>query len=105
MQSLSTTPLHEWHQSNGGKLVEFAGYHMPIQYQSIVDEHHAVRKHAGLFDIGHMGRLRLTGTGSVGLLEYLCTRNIGTMQTGQVRYGLICNEQGGVIDDILVSRI
>lgn len=84
-------------------MVEFAGYSMPIQYQSIVQEHLATRQAAGLFDISHMARLRLEGPDSTPLLEHLLTRRIDNMQPGQVRYSLLCNTEGGILDDVLVS--
>lgn len=100
---LSSTPLHAWHQQHGARLVEFAGYEMPIQYSSIVAEHQATRKAAGVFDISHMGRLRFDGPRADQLLDHLLTRRVTDMQTGQVRYSLVCNEEGGILDDVLVS--
>jgi aminomethyltransferase len=85
-------------------MVEFGGWHMPVQYKSIIDEHHAVRRAAGLFDIAHMGRLRLTGPDRVRLLDHLLTNDVVSLQPGQVRYSLICREDGGVLDDVLVTR-
>ncbi len=84
-------------------MAEFAGYEMPIQYSSIVAEHVATRTAAGVFDISHMGRLRFDGGRADQLLDHLLTRRVTDMQTGQVRYALICNEEGGVLDDVLVS--
>ncbi|XZE21037.1 glycine cleavage system aminomethyltransferase GcvT [Pirellulaceae bacterium SH449] len=100
---LAVTPLHSWHQQNGGKLVEFAGYDMPVQYEGIVAEHNATRKAAGLFDISHMGRLRFDGPRADQLLDHLLTRRVVDMEVGQVRYSLMCNEEGGILDDVLVS--
>jgi aminomethyltransferase len=100
---LSSTPLLSWHQANGARLVEFAGYEMPIQYTSIVAEHTATRTAAGVFDISHMGRLRFDGPRADQLLDHLLTRRVTDMQTGQVRYSLLCNEEGGILDDVLVS--
>jgi aminomethyltransferase len=102
-QELQSTPLHAWHKSHGARMVEFAGYEMPIQYSGIVAEHHATRTAAGLFDISHMGRLRFDGPRSDQLLDHLLTRRVTDMQVGQVRYSLICNEEGGILDDVLVS--
>jgi aminomethyltransferase len=104
MTDLLHTPLHDWHASHGGRMVEFGGWHMPVQYKSITDEHHAVRRAAGLFDIAHMGRLRLTGPDRVRLLDHLLTNDVASLQPGQVRYSLICREDGGVLDDVLVTR-
>lgn len=100
---LSVTPLHSWHKKNGGKLVEFAGFDMPVQYEGIVAEHTATRTAAGLFDISHMGRLRFDGPRADQLLDHLLTRRVTDMEVGQVRYSLMCNEEGGILDDVLVS--
>jgi len=101
--ALATTPLDAWHRQAGAKLVPFAGYQMPIQYSSIVTEHHACRTSAALFDVSHMGRLRFDGEGSEQLLDHLLTRAVSDMSLGQVRYSLMCNADGGVLDDVLVS--
>ena len=100
---LSATPLHAWHQTHGARMAEFANYEMPIQYKGIVAEHHATRTAAGVFDISHMGRLRFDGPRADQLLDHLLTRRVVDMQTGQVRYSLVCNEDGGILDDVLVS--
>jgi len=84
-------------------MAEFAGYQMPIQYESIVVEHKATRSSAGLFDISHMARLRLEGPRADALLDHLLTRRVTDMQPGMVRYALLCNEEGGILDDCLVS--
>lgn len=98
------TALHGWHAEAGGRMVDFAGWEMPIQYTSISQEHHAVRKQAGIFDIAHMGRLWFRGPDAVRLLDHLLTNHVEKMSAGQVRYSLICNESGGILDDVLVSR-
>lgn len=100
---LSATPLHAWHQAHGARMAEFANYEMPIQYAGIVAEHRATRTAAGVFDISHMGRLRFDGPRADQLLDHLLTRRVLDMQTGQVRYSLVCNEDGGILDDVLVS--
>ena len=104
MSDLLHTPWHDWHVAHGGRMVEFGGWHMPVQYTSITDEHHAVRGAAGLFDIAHMGRLRLTGPDSVRFLDHLLTNDVASLKLGQVRYSLVTNESGGVLDDVLVYR-
>lgn len=86
-------------------MVPFAGFEMPIQYESIVSEHHACRNKAALFDVSHMGRLRFDGDGSAALLDRLLTRRVTDLAIGQVRYGLMCREDGGVLDDVLVSNL
>ena len=101
--SLAATALDAWHRQAGAKMVPFAGYEMPIQYSSIVTEHEACRTSAALFDVSHMGRLRFDGEGSDELLDHLLTRRVTDMRVGQVRYSLMCNAEGGVLDDVLVS--
>ncbi len=103
--SLARTPLHDWHAAHGGKLVDFAGWSMPVHYGSIVAEHQATRTAAGLFDVSHMGRLKFTGTAAAAFLDGLVTRRIVDMAPGQVRYGLVTNDDGGVLDDVLVYRL
>jgi len=102
--SLLKTPLHAWHQSHGAKMVEFGGWDMPIQYTAIIPEHHAVRKAAGLFDIAHMGRLKFTGPDAESFLNHMTTNAVNTLQPGQIQYSLVTNDQGGVLDDVLVYR-
>jgi aminomethyltransferase len=99
------TPLHTWHVAHGGRMVDFAGWSMPVQYSTITEEHQAVRNKAGLFDISHMGRLRVQGTDAVALVERLVTCRISTLKYGRVRYGLVTNEAGGILDDVLVYRL
>ena len=98
------TPLFDWHVSHGARMVPFAGWSMPVQYAGVIPEHKAVRGGVGLFDISHMGRLSIHGDGALSLLETTTTNAIGTMSVGQVRYSLVCNERGGLLDDVLVTR-
>ena len=93
------TPLYDWHVARGARMVDFGGWDMPVQYTSIVEEHHAVRQAAGLFDVSHMGRLSFDGPGALPLIQHVYTNDAGTMKDGQARYGLICNPGGGVRDD------
>jgi aminomethyltransferase len=102
--SLLQTPLHDWHQSHGARLVEFGGWSMPLSYGSIIDEHNAVRNRVGLFDISHMGRLTFDGPGVLGWLERVTTNHVAALADCQIQYSLLANEQGGVIDDVLVYR-
>ena len=102
---LAKTPLDTWHRQAGAKLVPFAGYEMPIQYSSIVSEHQACRRSAALFDVSHMGRLRFDGDGSELLLDHLLTRRVSDLPIGGVRYALVCNAEGGTLDDVLVSHL
>jgi aminomethyltransferase len=102
---LLKTPLYNWHIAQGARLVDFAGFSLPVQYKSIVEEHQAVRTGVGLFDISHMGRLTFTGPDAVRFLQFLFTNDVASMKPGQVRYGLLCNEAGGILDDVLVYRL
>ena len=102
---LLLTPFHDWHAANDGRMVEFGGWHMPVQYSTIVEEHNVVRSSAGLFDISHMGRLRFSGEEACTFLDYLLTNDVSKLTVGQVRYSLVCNENGGVLDDVLVYRL
>jgi aminomethyltransferase len=98
------TPLYDWHTAHGGRIVEFGGWDMPVQYTTITNEHNAVRTAAGLFDISHMGRLSFAGPDALDLIQHVYTNNAATMKDGQVRYGLVCNTAGGIRDDVLVYR-
>lgn len=98
------TSLHNWHAHRGARMVDFAGWRMPVQYTSIVEEHNAVRNAAGMFDIAHMGRLLFNGPDACALLDHLLTNDVTKLQPGQIRYALVCNEQGGILDDVLVYR-
>lgn len=101
---LKRTAFYDYHKDNGAKFVDYAGYEMPIHFGSVIQEHKQCRESGAVFDVSHMGRLRLSGRHARKLLETLLTRKISDMVEGQARYSLICNEQGGVIDDILVYR-
>lgn len=101
---LRTTPLHGWHVGRGARMVDFAGFSMPVQYSSIVTEHRAVRNSAGMFDVSHMGRLLFRGLGAMRWLDQVLTCRLSDLAVGQVRYSLICGENGGVLDDVLVTR-
>ena len=101
---LKTTELHKWHLSQDARMVDFAGWKMPILYSSIIEEHHAVRNAVGLFDIGHMGRITVTGPETVPFLDYLLTNDITQLKEGQIRYSLITDDTGGILDDVLVYR-
>jgi aminomethyltransferase len=98
------TPLYDWHVAHKARMVPFGGWDMPVQYTSILDEHKAVRTAAGMFDVSHMGRLSFGGAGTFDLIQKVWTNNAATMKDFQVRYGLVCREDGGTLDDILVYR-
>ena len=105
---LVETPLAAWHAAHGGRMVDFAGWTMPVHYGSIVDEHLATRQAAGVFDVSHMGRLSVTGPGAIGWLDSLLTRRIADLTPGQVRYTLVTSDEGPtgltILDDALVAR-
>lgn len=104
--TLKTTPLHSYHVDHGAQMVEYAGWEMPIRYSgTIKEEHEQCRRSGGLFDVSHMGRLMLKGLHARRLLERVCSRRIGDMQEGQCRYSFVCNERGGVMDDVIVNRM
>ena len=100
---LLRTPLYDWHVAQGARMVGFAGWEMPIQYTSIIEEHLATRSAAGILDISHMGRLRFEGPGAAVFLAELLTRRVADMELGQIRYSLVTNDQGGILDDVLVG--
>ncbi|HEY6229053.1 MAG TPA: glycine cleavage system aminomethyltransferase GcvT, partial [Verrucomicrobiae bacterium] len=103
--ALKRTPLFEAHQRAGGKLIEFGGWEMPVQYTSITDEHLTVRNAAGIFDISHMGEVLVSGAGAAGFLNRTLTNDIRKLTVGMGQYTLMCNAEGGVIDDLYVYRI
>ena len=102
------TPLCSWHEAHGGRMVDFAGWRMPVQYASIVEEHLATRQATGMFDVSHMGRLSVTGRDSLAWLDSLLTRRVADLTAGQVRYTLVTSDEGtqglSVLDDALVAR-
>jgi aminomethyltransferase len=103
--SLKRTPLFAAHQRLGGKLIEFGGWEMPVQYSSIVDEHLAVRRAAGVFDISHMGEICVSGPSAQAFLNRTLTNDIRKIAVGQGQYTLMCNERGGVVDDLYAYRL
>jgi len=104
VSELQKTPLHDVHVAAGARMVPFAGFSMPVQYGSIKAEHAAVREGVGLFDVSHMGQIHFSGSGAVAAVEWLVSSPVATLRPGRVRYGLLCNEQGGVVDDVTVYR-
>ncbi|HEV3122371.1 MAG TPA: glycine cleavage system aminomethyltransferase GcvT, partial [Isosphaeraceae bacterium] len=99
------TPLFDWHSAHHGRIVEFGGWAMPVQYSSIIDEHQAVRTRVGLFDISHMGRLLIDGPDALAWIERISTNCAARLEQDQIQYSLLVNEAGGVLDDILVYRL
>jgi aminomethyltransferase len=96
--------LYEFHRAAGARMIDFAGWEMPLSYSGVLDEHQAVRSAAGLFDISHMGRLAVEGDGAESFLERVVTRRLAAMPDGSARYALVCQESGGVLDDVVVYR-
>lgn len=105
MSELRRTPLFETHRRLGARLVPFAGWEMPIQYTSILEEHAAVRERAGLFDVSHMGQIHLSGRGATAAADALVTCDILSLGLGRARYGLMLNDAGGCVDDVIVTRL
>ncbi|MEK7388596.1 MAG: glycine cleavage system aminomethyltransferase GcvT [Elusimicrobiota bacterium] len=100
---LRRTPLHESHKALGGKLVDFHGWELPVQYESIIREHEATRHRCGLFDVSHMGQIFVTGPGSLDFLQKINANDISRIGPGQAIYSHVLNDQGGVVDDVIVS--
>ncbi|HEX2280586.1 MAG TPA: glycine cleavage system aminomethyltransferase GcvT, partial [Thermomicrobiales bacterium] len=103
--ALRETPLRGRHEELGARLIPFAGWLMPVQYTGIVDEHRTVRSAAGLFDLGHMGQVRVTGSDALPYLQQVSTNDVSVLAPGDAQYSLLPNEQGGVIDDIIIYRL
>jgi aminomethyltransferase len=104
MSDLKRTPLRDFHASHGGRLVDFAGWEMPVQYRSILEEHKAVRRTAGLFDVSHMGEVDVRGPDAATFLNHLVTNDVVKLFPGRVLYSPMCYPEGGVVDDLLVYR-
>jgi aminomethyltransferase len=98
------TPLYDEHARLGARFVPFAGYEMPIQFAGISEEHRAVREQVGLFDVSHMGEIDVTGPGAVALVDYIVTGDVQKVKDGQALYTCACNEQGTILDDLIVYR-
>jgi aminomethyltransferase len=101
---MKKTPLYEAHQSLGGKIVTFAGWELPVQYQGVIPEHTATRTKAGLFDVSHMGEIFVTGPEAEQSLQYLTCNDVSKLYDGKALYSAILNERGGVVDDIIIYR-
>lgn len=104
MSDLQRTPLRDFHAAHGGRLVDFAGWEMPVQYQSILEEHKAVRRAAGLFDVSHMGEVDVRGPEASRFLNHLVTNDVAKLFPGRVLYSPMCYPTGGVVDDLLVYQ-
>jgi aminomethyltransferase len=103
--SLKRTPLFELHKELGAKIVPFAGFEMPVQYEGLVAEHEAVRNAVGLFDVSHMGEFRVSGRGAPEVLNTIVTGDVTAMKVGAALYTLVCRQDGGIIDDVIVYRV
>jgi aminomethyltransferase len=101
---MQRTPLAGRHEALGAKMVDFAGWYMPVQYSGIMDEHRAVRSSAGLFDLGHMGQVKVTGPDALAFLQHVATNDVSVLGPGDAQYALLCYPDGGVIDDIIIYR-
>lgn len=104
-EPLQHTPLHAHHVALGARMVPFGGWDMPVQYSGIVDEHHAVRRAAGLFDISHMGEVYVGGPDALAFLQAIATQDVATIGGGQSNYSLMCNPGGGIVDDIFIYNL
>ncbi|HEX5326076.1 MAG TPA: glycine cleavage system aminomethyltransferase GcvT, partial [Acetobacteraceae bacterium] len=104
-QKLRLTPLDAWHRARGARMVAFAGYSMPVQYQGVIAEHQHCRSKAALFDVSHMGQAMLAGDTPAAGLERLVPGDIAGLKPGRQRYTLLTNESGGIIDDLMVANI
>jgi aminomethyltransferase len=104
-EPLKRTPLNQWHRGRGAKMVDFGGWDMPIQFAGILAEHQAVRVRAGLFDVSHMGEVRIRGDEALAFIQHLITNDAGALEIGQAQYTVMTDPDGGIIDDLLVYRL
>ncbi|MBP6927397.1 MAG: glycine cleavage system aminomethyltransferase GcvT [Caldisericia bacterium] len=102
---MKKTPLYEKHVALGAQIVPFAGYEMPIQYTSILDEHKTVRENAGLFDVSHMGEIEIKGPEAVALTDQIMSNSVADMKPGTAEYTVMCKEDGGIIDDLFIHYV
>jgi aminomethyltransferase len=103
--TLQRTPLHDLHVELGARMVPFAGYEMPVQYNSIIEEHRTVRSAVGLFDLSHMGEVEVNGEEAVAFLRYAVVSDPGALVVGKAQYSMLCDVDGGIIDDLIVYRL
>ena len=103
-QTLKTTPLNAAHRALGARMVPFAGYDMPVQYEGVLAEHRWTREHAGLFDVSHMGQARLTGADAVAQFERFLPGDYEILKAGRQKYSLLLNDQGGIMDDLMAGK-
>ena len=104
-ETIEALPLDAWHRAHGARMVAFAGYHMPIQYDGILAEHQWTREHAGLFDVSHMGQLIVSGDGAAEALERVMPGDLAGLKASRMRYSLLLGEGGGILDDLMATRL
>ena len=97
--------LHDYHAENHAKFAEFAGWDMPLSYGSSLDEHNGVRSDVRVFDVSHMGQLKVSGNAALKFLNYMLTNDLSNCEVGFAQYSLLCNEKGGVMDDLIIYRL
>jgi len=100
--SIQKTPLHSEHLRLGGRMVDFAGWDMPVEFEGLRQEHHRVRQHVGLFDVSHMGEVRVSGPKALESLQWMTSNDVSKLQEGRAQYSLLTNEEGGIVDDIII---
>jgi aminomethyltransferase len=105
LEKLAKLPLDAWHRAQGGRMVPFAGYEMPVQFEGVMAEHLWTRENAGLFDVSHMGQVQLIGDGAAEALEQLVPGNISVLKPGKMRYTLLLSADGGILDDLMVTNV
>src|SRR2546423_13794785 len=105
MQTLRRTPLHAQHVALGARMVPFAGWEMPVQYDGVIPEHRAVRKDCGVFDVSHMGEFEVEGPRARELLQSVLSNDLEKIGPGQAQYTLLTNERGGIVDDLIVYEL
>lgn len=104
MDSVKKTALYDEHVACGGKIIDFAGWALPVQYEGIIEEHEAVRNAAGMFDVSHMGEVEVIGKDAFAFVQNLVTNDVSTLEDNQILYAMMCYEHGGVVDDLLVYK-
>ena len=102
---MKKTVLFDKHIKLGAKIVDFAGFKMPISYSSVTDEHNHVRENVGVFDVSHMGEFEISGKNSTQFIQFICSNNIMKLEPGKAQYNCLVNDNGGIIDDLIVYKI
>ena len=101
---LSKTALYDLHVARGARMVPFAGYHMPVQYEGVMKEHQSIRTDCGLFDVSHMGEVIVEGEGALDGLQWVLSNDLSKLVDGQALYTVMCQDNGGIVDDLIVYR-